>query len=911
RHQEGHWQAVLWRDLAEGNEDKHRAALAKGFFDAVRKSSVDGHAFPERISVFGISALPRFHMQVLAGLSSFTQVNLFLMNPCREYWGDILSSREIERRMVGEGRVDGAEGKLHLEKGNSLLASTGTLGRDFFDLINEFNCDEYPAFEEPGEGTVLSCLQSDILNLVERPERGKEKKRLSPNDRSLQIHSCHSPMRELEVLRDRLLDMFEGDPELMPKEILVMTPDVEVYAPYIQAVFDQPVEDERRIPYSIADRSMRDEGRMTETFLSILDLPGGRFGASEVLALLESKEVRRRLGLSDPDLDLVRRWVKESGIRWGIDAESRTQLDLPPFAENTWRAGLDRLLMGYAMAGEDEKMFGPVLPYDHMEGEETAVLGVLVDFAERLFNHVSSLARPKSLVGWSGALTEILECFFLADDKSEQEMQTLRRSLGGLTRMQELAPFSLEIDIRVIRYHLAQVLARSGFGYGFMTGGVTFCAMLPMRSIPFKVICLVGMNDDAYPRESKPLSFDLMAKHPRPGDRSRRHADRFLFLEALLSARERLYVSYVGQDIQDNSRLQPSVLVSELMDYLNQGFIVEGREILDHLLVEHRLQPFSPETFKAHGKLFSYSREDLHVARNLLSPHRTPVPFISKGLSEPEETWKTIGVEDLARFFSNPVKFLLNRRLAITLDEGASLLEDKEAFDLNGLDRYLLEEELLERRLEGKNLKDSYVPVKASGRLPPGTVGRCLYEGVIHGIEGFVEKMAPYTEGGPLEPITVDLTLQEFRVRGLIHPVYPERLVLHRYGRLRARDHLRAWIIHLVLNTLEEGHYPGTTTLVGLDPARREEPVWAAWEYGPVEGSREILAGLLDLYWSGLRTPLPLFPESSWTFVHERLVKMRSSKEALSLARRVWEGSDYSRGEGEDPYYGLCFREVD
>ncbi|MFH1124424.1 MAG: exodeoxyribonuclease V subunit gamma, partial [Pseudomonadota bacterium] len=568
RHQEGHWQAVLWRDLVQGNEDKHRAALAKGFFDAVRESSVDGHAFPERISVFGISALPRFHMQVLAGLSSFTQVNLFLMNPCREYWGDILSSREIERRMVGEGRVDGAEGKLHLEKGNSLLASTGTLGRDFFDLINEFNCDEYPAFEEPGEGTLLSCLQSDILNLVERPERGKEKKRLSPNDRSLQIHSCHSPMRELEVLRDRLLDMFEGDPELMPKDILVMTPDVEVYAPYIQAVFDQPVEDERRIPYSIADRSMRDEGRMTETFLSILDLPGGRFGASEILALLESKEVRRRLGFSDPDPDLVRRWVKESGIRWGIDAESRTQLDLPPFAENTWRAGLDRLLMGYAMAGEDEKMFGPVLPYDHMEGEETAVLGVLVDFAERLFNHVSSLARPKSLEGWSGALTEILEGFFLADDKSEQEMLTLRRSLGGLARTQELALFSREIDIRVIRYHLAQVLARSGFGYGFMTGGVTFCAMLPMRSIPFKVICLVGMNDDAYPRESKPLSFDLMAKHPRPGDRSRRHDDRFLFLEALLSARERLYVSYVGQDIQDNSRLQPSVLVSELMDYL-------------------------------------------------------------------------------------------------------------------------------------------------------------------------------------------------------------------------------------------------------------------------------------------------------------------------------------------------------
>lgn len=911
RRQERHWQAVLWRDLVKGMEEKHRAALAKAFFERLQESSLGSGSLPERISVFGISALPRFHVQVLEALASLSQVNLFLMNPCREYWGDILSSREMEKRMSGKGRDDGAQEKLHLEKGNSLLASTGTLGRGFFDLINEFNCEEFAAFEDPGQGSLLSCLQFDILNLVDRPQGVKTKKPFSIHDRSIQVHSCHSPMREMEVLRDQLLDMLGRDPDLMPKDILVMTPDIETYAPYIQAVFDLPADDVRRLPYSIADRSIRDEGGITETFLSLLDLSGGRFGASEVLGLLESEEVRRRLGLSEGNLGLVRRWVKKAGIRWGVDGESRARLDLPPFQENTWRAGLDRLLMGYAMAGEGERMFGAVLPYDDIEGEETSVLGVFVDFAERLFDHISSLVQPKTLVEWSKTLTEILEGFFTADERSEQEMQVVRQALGGLARMQELTLFDREVDVHVIRWHLAQAFAEKGFGYGFMAGGITFCAMLPMRSIPLKVICLVGMNDNAYPRESRPLSFDLMAKDPRRGDRSRRHDDRYLFLEALLSARERLYISYVGQDIQDNSRIPPSVLVSELMDYLAQGFDMESGEIVSHLTVEHRLQPFSPEYFKPDGRLFSYSGENLQIARSLLSPHKAPVPFISKGLSDPEETWKTIDLEDLSRFFMHPVRFLLRRRLGIRLDEGAPLLEDREAFDLRGLERYLLEAGLLDRRLGGKDLRQLYAPVKASGRLPHGTVGRCLYEDVVQGIENFVQKMDPYVEGGTLDPAPVDLSLSGVRVTGQIRPLYREGLILYRYGRLRPGDLLKAWISHLVLNAMEANDSPRVTTLFGLDRAQREKPVWAGWEYAPASGWKEILTRLLGDYWSGMRTPLPLFPESSWTFAHERLEKKRSPEEALAVARHAWEGSDFSRGEGEDPYYRLCFGEMD
>ncbi|MDP6730225.1 MAG: exodeoxyribonuclease V subunit gamma, partial [SAR324 cluster bacterium] len=548
---------------------------------------------------------------------------------------------------------------------------------------------------------LLNCLKSDILNLRERQQTLNEKKTVPADDRSIQIHSCHSRMREIEVLHDQILQMFEEDSSLMPGDILVMTPGIESYAPYIQAVFDTPASEPRKIPVSIADRSIRKESEVIDTFLAILDLCGSRFGASQVLSILESPTVQRRFSLMEADLDLIRRWVKETRIRWGIDEQSRGRMGLPSFSENTWKAGLDRLLLGYAMPGQEKRMFGGTLPYDDIEGSETLVLGRFLEYAKELFAHVQSLAQPRTLDEWSKALTGIIDRFFLPDEDTEREMRALRGILNGLDHIQEISVFDEEMDIRPIKYHLGASLEREGFGYGFISGGVTFCAMLPMRSIPFKVICLCGMNSDAYPRQSKPLGFDLIAKHPKPGDRSRRNDDRYLFLETLLSAREKLYISYVGQSIRDNSPIPPSVLVSEITDYLEQGFEIPGREILDHVVTKHRLQAFSPEYFKKSEKLFSYSGGNYRAAQWIQEEGEPSVPFISRGLSEPEEVWKTVDLDDLFRFFCNPARFLLNRRLGIHMEERADILEEREAIEIKELESYMLEKNLLTYRFTG------------------------------------------------------------------------------------------------------------------------------------------------------------------------------------------------------------------
>ncbi len=897
---ENHWQAVLWRELAKGNEAKHRAALQKVFLEAIQKSADKLKPRPERLAVFGISALPRFHMQVLAAISQYIEVNLFLMNPCQEYWADIVSGREMKRFTGREKKKKARPEELHLEKGNSLLASMGALGRDFFDLIATLGCEEHESFEAPGDDSLLKGIQSDILNLVDRGRGANEKKKIGEGDASIQIHSCHSPMREVEVLQDRLLSLFESNPVLLPKDILIMTPDIETYAPYIQAVFSLPAGDPRWIPFSIADQGVRKESQLIDSFLSLLDLQGSRMGVSQVLAILESPAIQRRFGLDEADLELIHRWVRDTRIRWGIDGESRKDLGLPEFSENTWRAGLDRMLLGYALPGRDEKMFMGILPYDLIEGSDAPILGKFLGFMERLFHSVKEMNETRSLQGWGEFLLKFVDAFFMADAETERELLVIRRTIGDLASKQEVAGFREKAGLEVIKSYLRTRLEGEGFGFGFLSGGMTFCAMLPMRSIPFKVVCLMGMNDDSYPRQTKSLGFDLMAKNPKPGDRSRRKDDRYLFLETLLSARERLHISYVGQSIQDNSPRPPSVLVSELLDYIDQGYELRDGNILEHVVVKHRIQAFSPEYFKKSEKLISYSEENYEAARHAAGLRVEPAPFIPTGLPELTEEWETIEVDQFCRFFGNPARYLLNKRLGIYLDDETGILDENEPFDLSGLDRYQLEQDLLNRVLQKVDLKDYHSAAKASGQLPHGAPGEWLYAQTCAQINSFVRAVLPYMEKGLLEPLDVDLSLDGFRLQGRVGNTYPDGLLFYRYANIRPQDRLTLWIHLHILNLMTPKKHIDKGILICKDKV---------CTYEPVEESEKVLKTLLTIYRQGLIKPLHFFPRSSFAYA-ESMEKHGDEGKALAAARRTWD-SEFGMPERGDPYFCLCFSRVD
>ena len=899
---EDHWQAVLWRDLARGLEHQHRAALGRAFLETIRQANPGTFPLPQRVSLFGISYLPPFHLQILDGLAHLAEVNVFLLNPCREYWGDIASKREIGRIASRQQNANHSPAELYLEQGNPLLASMGTLGKDFLELLASFTYEETFAFQEPGEESLLTCLQSDILNLRDRTGHLPEKAAVLPEDRSFEVHSCHSPMREVEVLYDHLLELFEQDQSLLPRDILVMAPTIETYAPFIQAVFDTPEDERKRLPYSIADRSMRKESLVAEAFLAMLDLCDARLTAVQVHGLLESPAIRARFGLADNDPDLIAGWMQEVRIRWGIDEQERLRWLPHAFRENTWRAGLEQLLLGYAMPGKDRGLFCGILPYDHIEGNDVAVLGCFTEFAEKLFQLVTSLNLPRTLQQWSEALLAMLSTFFLPDDEALREFQAVRQVLLKLATIQEQTDFTEPVDIRVIKWHLDKQIEREGFGFGFLTGGVTCCSMLPMRSIPFRVICLLGMDGNAFPRQTKAPDFDLIARHPRPGDRSTRNDDRYLFLEALISAREKLFISYTGQSFRDNSSIPPSVLVSELLDYIHQAFIMPTGDDPERFIIKHRLQPFSAAYFKGDRRLFSYSEEWLKTARCLLQEQTPPPLFMTAPLAAPEEALKRIDLTSLCRFFGNPARFFLNQRLGIYLDDERTVFDETECFEIAGLEKYALGQTLMAARMDGRELAGLYPSLKASGMLPHGVPGEFAFKAMSREVERFARQMEPHLRGEKLEPLVFELPVSDFTITGSIQPLYREHLVRYRYASIKAKDRLNLWIPHLVLNLVGNPDYPRESLLMGL-----RNNTWCALAYAPVENSRELLENLLQTYWSGLSKPLPFFPETSFLYAEQVLLKGTHPEKALATAEAHWAGN-FHRGEGQDPSFQLCFK---
>jgi len=900
---ENHWQAILWRELTKGNEKFHRAALGMACINETEKFSEDIDYFPSRISIFGISSLPRFYLQIFYTISRFTDVNLFFMNPSKEYWGDIISESAAEKRLsaIGEEDIE----KLYLEKGNGILASMGTLGRDFFEAISEFDAEEHTFFQEPGQDSLLSCLQSDILNLIHRKKEHYRGHFIENADNSIQINSCHSPMREIEVLHNWLLTMFEKNKDLMPEDILVMTPDIESYAPYIQAVFDMRTDNTARIPFTIADRGLRDRGNIINTFLAILDLTKSRFTAPEILSILDSQAIYQTFELSEADLDQIRNWVRDTRIRWGIDGQDKKKEGLPPFVENTWKAGIDRLILGYALPGKGENLFSDMLPYDNIEGQNSITLGKFIEFTNRLFKRVLSLEKMWTLNEWSKILLGLLIDFFTPDPDMEMEMQTLRQTIADLSKQHDISGFNEKIGIDILAWHIDHSLIQKGYGTGFMNGGVTFCAMLPMRSIPFKIIGIIGMNNDAYPRQNNPVGFDLIAKNPKPGDRSRRNDDRYLFLEALLSARKSFYISYIGQDIKDNSVRPPSVLVNELTDYIEQGFSMEDRNIKDHIFTRHRLQAFNPAYFMNNDTFYSYSEDNFKAAQNLLKKPIAPPLFISRELSELGEEWKVIDIDDLCAFFGNPAKFFLHNRLGIKLPEEDSPLENIETFEVNSLDKYLIEQDFLKHRIQGKDRNEFFNVLRASGRIPHGNIGECVAEEIGEGIDAFLHRIYPSISKPLLEPLKVDLNISGFNVTGQIKNIHQDRLIQYRYAKIRPKDMLKVWIYHVAMNLMKAEGYPLISMLAGLS-AKPSNKDWEAFQYNPIENSKEIMKGLLEKYWEGLRKPLHFFPNSSWTYA-SLLLKNKTGDYCIAKASEKWSGGPRLHGEAEDPYYSLCF----
>ena len=893
-----HWQAELWCRLTEGiTEPSHWVAAIDAFRDATGMlGNVEN--WPKRASFFGVAALSPSYLDLLRQVGEHIDIHLYLLSPCREYWSDIAPRRVIQRRA---DPLDPAE--EYRTEGNELLGAWGKLGRDMQALLLDSELSTgtpVEQYDEPDPGTALGAVQRDILDLRLASEAvGSDP---VPTDDSIQIHVCHSTMREAEVLHDRLLGLFDAHPDIEPADVLVLTPNIVDYAPAIEAVFAAA----DVIPFNIA-RPRASATRAVQAFLDLLALPDSRYRAEAVMAPLESKAVRDRFRIAERQLSTLREWVHQAGIRWGIDGDHREDEGLPRFDDHAWRQGIDRLLLGYAMEG-DTAMFNDVAPCSADSGElsgDYELLGRFVGYCEGAIELRALKEEAKPAVEWAETLHTLVERFFATNWENAGETATVTRLIEDVVAECEVdtaVPFGVQRD----------VLCRAATGLSRpaarLADGITVVSLGIGQAFPAKVVCALGMNDRLFPRRPSPSSFDLVdADVERTGDRNTRDEDRFAFLEALLAARRCFLVSYTGRNVRDDKPMPPSVVVDELRDYLERRF-GEGFD------TEHPLQPFSCRYYEPDSDLWSYSASMLDAARTLAghadketdteARRRFTVPFEPVG----EEREKRVDLARLIAFFGNPTRAFLRDLLGIRLEVDEIALAEDEPFKLDGLEQWSLKSEMhgLGTSAGIRRL------VTARGRLPAGGPGEVLYEDMEADVREYQKALKPYEEALSADPKDIDVNVAGYRLTGSVDNVAVvdggerHELLRSRIGRKRPQDRFGAWLELLAWVVQEE--VEAKAHLVCLAPGGVEQGFFEAPD---TEEAREHLELWLDAWWEGTKQLLSFAPAASMKYA-EHVVKSQDRDGALNEARGEWDGERAYDGllnayvalayDGEDPF---------
>lgn len=906
------WQAMLWRAVAERIGTDHMGRLQRRLLDALLRRDVDLDALAPRYVLFGITTLPPLYLDILARLSRHRHVAMFLLSPSQEYWAHVRSKREIARSLFDRPSLT-AEA-MGLELGHPLLASLGRLGRDFQLLVEDLPYQEPrpDLFTAPPTQTTLGRLQADILTLQDR-SLDDDPWPLDPADASISIHACHGPLRQVQVLHDQLLQAFSDTPDLQPRDVVVLLPDVEHWAPLVRAVFDRDAEDPRHLPFRVSDRFLRRDNPVAQALLTLLGMVRGRAEASRVLDLLALEPVRKRFELEPDDLERITQWVGDAGIRWGIDAAHRAEHDQPADPANTWRFGLDRLLLGVAMRGDGSALWQGALPYDEVEGGISAVLGRFVDFAEQLFASLRALQRPRPVAEWETAIAGLLERLLYRDEDTAWQHLQVIAAMEANTAAAEAAELERPLQLEPVLSLLTDVFEESAPASGFLSGQITFCAMVPMRTIPFRVVCMLGMDEQAFPRVTQGLGFDRMASAPRPGDRQPREDDRYLFLEALLSARDRVVLTYTGLSIVDNKELPPSVVVAELLDGLSGAFLAPGQDaptpesnaaaVRRALVVRHPLQPFSPRNFGAdpEPRLFGFSQPSAAAARRLQQRAAPPEPFFGPRELPAPDPLEVVTLDHLVRVFRMPLEFLLRDRLGLRLVDERAQVQDREPIELSALELYQVASPLLGRSLQGEALDHALASVQALGVLPLGVPGRVSYEHVTTLVEPLSSKVRSL-QADPLPACAVDLELGGQRLQGHVDGLNQRGRLLFGYARIKQRDLVAHWIRHLALNAAGQ---PTTTRIVGR-PSRGGGV--GIYRLLPVREPKALLADLMELAEAARRLPLLFFPDTS--MVWKRKAGDRGSPAQQDAADRsasvAWVKYNplqgWRTGDGTNPY---------
>jgi exodeoxyribonuclease V gamma subunit len=911
--QEAAWQAELWRRLRKRLAAPSPAERLEPACGRLR-AEPGLLPLPERISLFGLTRLPAGHLDVLRALAAGREVHVFLLHPSPALWEKIGDRPPVVRR---------AEDTTASLPDNRLLASWGQDAREMQLVLGTHEHAGHHHPIELAEDTLLGRIQADVR--ADRSPPGiplpgvpDARPHLDRADRSVQIHACHGRARQVEVLRDAILHLLAEDDTLQPRDVIVMCPDIETFAPLIQATFGageavdedelEPLADGLRptdLRVRLADRSLRQTNPVLGVVAQLLDLASRRLTASDVLDLADREPVRRRFRLEDEDLARIRDWVADSGIRWGLDAEHRRPFKLQDLAAGTWKAGLDRVLVGVTMTEEGHRLFEGVLPVDDVESLAIDLAGRLAELVDRLQDAVDEFNTAKPIREWVGAIATAADALTATSQRDAWQRAQLERILDDVVR--EAAGGAVALTLHEVRALLAERLQGRPTRANFRTGHLTICTLVPMRSVPHRVVCLLGLDDAAFPRKAPRDGDDIMLLDPHVGERDPRAEDRQMLLDALMAASDRLIVTYAGSDVRTNTPRPPAVPVGELLDVIERTVQGDARA---QVLVRHPLQPFDPRNFSpgvlGGERAWSFNRVTLDGAR-AMQDERTEAPRFLTGPLPPQPS-AVVELEDVVNFVRHPVRAFLRQRLGFSVATYADEVDDALPIDLDNLESWQIGQRLLDARLAGATETAAVGAELARGSLPPGNLSGPVIEKLLPQVEQIVQHAAALLPGAT-ESGSVDVRVAlpgGRRLSGTVPDVYGTLLRAVTYSRVSPRHRLMTWVRFLALSAAyPERAFEAATVgraVYGSAPRGATVTVVRLPRLGP-QLALERLAALVELFDEGLREPLPIACKSSAAYAEA----LRRGGDPVKAATGEWDGPWNFAGEGEDLEHQLSF----
>ncbi|HJQ06516.1 MAG TPA: exodeoxyribonuclease V subunit gamma [Nocardioides sp.] len=894
------WQPELWRRLAavvDGPDPVHRHA------DAVRRLRADADAvdLPERISLFGHTRLAAGDLQLLDALATHRDVHLWLPHPSPALW-DALTDPDLQ------GVVPRSEDRSHQKVGLPLLATLGRDTRELQRLLGTVDHADVPlAATEQQPDTLLSWLQHDLRANAPVPHQTRQ---LRDDDRSVQLHACHGAARQVEVLREVLLGLLADDPTLEPRDIVVMCPDIEGFAPLLSAAFGLAdvvgVEGHpaHRLRVSLADRALDQTNPLLSVVARLLDLAGGRVGVGAVLDLAHCDPVRRRFGFRDDDLELLTTWVQQAGVKWGFDAVHREEFGLAAYDDNTWRCGLDRLLSGVALSDDSNLMLGDVLPLDDVGSGDVDLIGRLAELVARLEAVTDQLVGVHPLDHWLrtiedgvAALTSVRPADSWQHGQVQRELDSLRSAAGE----------AVELRLPDVRAMFSERLAGRPTRANFRTGVLTVSTLVPMRSVPHRVVCLLGLDEGVFPRVGVTDGDDALARRPLTGERDPRSEDRQLLLDAVLAATDTLVITYTGANEFTGQPRPPAVPVGELLDALDLTATSPDGAVRDRVVLDHPLQPFDRRNLVAGalvpGKPFAFDRFALAGARAIERERHPEPPFLDGPLPAPDRG--DVALDDLVDFFGSPVRGFLKQRLGIALPREDEPVDDRIPITVDALEEWAIGQRILDDLMRGHYPDPAVERERRRGVVPPGELGDRLLRKVIERAKPLAREALGHTSSQP-RAVDVDVDLGDGRrLRGTVPDLYGDLLVRVSYSRLGPKHRLHSWVKLLALAASDEDR-----PWRGLTIGRPE-----GWGRADVEVSRIApldqraitwLRALVAIRDEGLVEPLPLPLKTSLQYARARRTRTDADA-ALDRAGFLWRRDGKFEGEVGDVEHVLVW----